>query len=200
MKTVKNDIMAITRSLAGFHFLRPGEFPRIALYMEQVTQFFEDALNAVRRHPSGKLLTKTMINNYTKEGILHRPKNKKYDHRHLIKLMYVFLFKHVLSMQDIKSIFDILEEGETLDIMYECLLDEVEESHAEYEEHVQQCIERSERRLQARNIATPENLKVLVVMRLVLEAVCSRAIAERMLDTPVAGEEACEEPAPESEA
>jgi hypothetical protein len=46
------------------------EIPDLGLYMDQVITFME------KRYPA-KPLTKTMINNYTKDRILFPPKKKK---------------------------------------------------------------------------------------------------------------------------
>lgn len=178
----REEIMEETRDVAGFPLTRLAEFPRIALYMEQVTSFFEDIMQHVRLRAGEKLLTKTMINNYAKEGTLHRPLNKKYDRSHLVKLVYIFLLKRVLSMQDIKRMFDMLEHDNTLETMYECLLDEIDQSRAEYEEHVARSINRSEALLRERGLYTQQNVKLLVMMRLGVEATADQAIVARLID------------------
>lgn len=43
-----------------------SEIPDIDLYMDQVTTFMEDKLKEFKRTKQDKILTKTMINNYTK--------------------------------------------------------------------------------------------------------------------------------------
>lgn len=49
------------------------DIPDIDLYVDQVTGFIEKKLDQQKRHPKDKLLTKTMINNYAKAGILIPP-------------------------------------------------------------------------------------------------------------------------------
>ncbi|MBR6641099.1 MAG: DUF1836 domain-containing protein, partial [Clostridia bacterium] len=51
-----------------------------------------------------KFITKTMINNYVKQGILKPPVNKKYSKSHIAKLFAICVLKQVYSMQDIKKL------------------------------------------------------------------------------------------------
>ena len=55
--------------------LPPWEhLPDIDLYMDQVTKFMDERLETMKRRGDDKLLTKTMINNYTKNDLLPSPK------------------------------------------------------------------------------------------------------------------------------
>ena len=64
---ILHDLLNSLDSLEG---IRPGEIPNIALYMDQVTTFMDAQLASSRRFESDKVLTKTMINNYTKNHLL----------------------------------------------------------------------------------------------------------------------------------
>ena len=46
------------------------EIPCVDLYMDQVTTFFNEKLGSLKRNEEDKILTKTMINNYTKGKVL----------------------------------------------------------------------------------------------------------------------------------
>jgi hypothetical protein len=52
-----------------------------------------------------KILTKTMINNYTKNNFLPPPVKKKYSKEHMYLLIFLYYFKNVLSINDIQKIF-----------------------------------------------------------------------------------------------
>lgn len=82
------------------------EIPCIDLYMDQVTTFFEDKLSNSKRNSEDKILTKTMINNYTKGKILMPAKKKKYTVEHMIFLILIYNLKQVLSINDINTIFN----------------------------------------------------------------------------------------------
>ena len=53
---------------------------------------------------SDKILTKTMINNYTKNNLLPPPDKKKYSTEHILLLIFIYYFKNILSINDIQSL------------------------------------------------------------------------------------------------
>ena len=66
----KDMLNSILSSISRIDYVRPDDIPNIDLYMDQVTTFMESHLKDMRRHPEDKVLTKTMINNYTKNNLL----------------------------------------------------------------------------------------------------------------------------------
>ncbi|MCR5792067.1 MAG: DUF1836 domain-containing protein, partial [Lachnospiraceae bacterium] len=91
-------------------YIKPEDLPNIDLYMDQVTTFMDEHLKSTKRYPDDKLLTKTMINNYTKNNLLPSPNKKKYSKEHMLLLIFIYYFKNVLSISDIQSIFNPLVE------------------------------------------------------------------------------------------
>lgn len=85
--------------------------PNIALYMDQVTSFIDDNLSSTKRYEDDKLLTKTMINNYTKAGLLPPPEKKKYSKDHILMLVLIYYFKNFISISDAKKLLDPLKEN-----------------------------------------------------------------------------------------
>ncbi len=86
------------------------DIPSIDLYMDQVTTFMENHLAGTKRHPEDKILTKTMINNYTKNKLLPPPVKKKYSQSHVIILMLIYYSKGILSLQDIYAVLAPLSD------------------------------------------------------------------------------------------
>ncbi|WP_312644283.1 DUF1836 domain-containing protein [Hydrogenoanaerobacterium sp.] len=84
--------------------IRADEIPDIDLYMDQIITLFENKVSGNKRRPEDKLLTKTMINNYSKEGLLHEIKGKKYSKEHIIQMLLIYNLKQTLLIQDIKSV------------------------------------------------------------------------------------------------
>ena len=80
------------------------DFPEIDLYMDQVMQLFESKLSYTKRNDDDKVLTKTMINNYAKDNLIMKIKNKKYTKNHLILIGLIYNLKGSLSLTDIKTI------------------------------------------------------------------------------------------------
>lgn len=85
--------------------VRIADIPDIDLYMDQMLTFLNGKLDPLKRDPEDKLLTKTMINNYTKQQLLMPPKNKKYNKEHILLLILIYQLKNVLSITDIQHLF-----------------------------------------------------------------------------------------------
>lgn len=119
-------IMQIIKNLQNIDYIKPSEIPNIDLYMDQVTTFMDEHLNASKRYPDDKLLTKTMINNYTKNSLLPSPNKKKYSKEHMLLLIFIYYFKNILSINDIQTLFEPMtsrfynsKEGISLEEIYE---------------------------------------------------------------------------------
>lgn len=82
-----------------------GDMPDLELYVEQLTSLLESKLGECRRGEDDKVITKTMINNYTKAGLLMPSHNKKYGKEHMILLLLIYNLKNILSISDIRSLF-----------------------------------------------------------------------------------------------
>ena len=85
--------------------IRTNDIPNIDLYMDQVTTFMDKCLAQYKRYDDDKVLTKTMINNYTKAKIFPAPVKKKYSRTHLMLLIMIYHLKSVLSIKDIGILF-----------------------------------------------------------------------------------------------
>lgn len=115
------------------------DIPEIDLYMDQVIQLFESNLAAAKRNEEDKVLTKTMINNYSKGKLLMSVNNKKYTKEHIILMSIIYNLKGALSINDIKSsVSKIVESNESeekynLRDMYECYLEQYKDDLVEVE-------------------------------------------------------------------
>ena len=105
--------------------ISPDEIPNISLYMDQVTTFMDNHLYSVKRFEDDKALTKTMINNYAKNDLLPSPEKKKYTKDHVLLLTFIYYFKSVLSISDIKKLlqpisdkFFLTDDEATLEDIY----------------------------------------------------------------------------------
>uniref|UniRef100_UPI0040566AB5 DUF1836 domain-containing protein n=1 Tax=Agathobacter sp. TaxID=2021311 RepID=UPI0040566AB5 len=101
---MKRTIVDLLEKLKTISYVKPEVIPNIELYMDQVTSFIEGQLADSKRRTDDKLLTKTMINNYTKNDLLPPPVKKKYSKEHVLSLIFIYYFKNILSINDIRSI------------------------------------------------------------------------------------------------
>lgn len=103
-------LQSLIESIRKLDYIDPDEIPNIDLYMDQVTTFMDEHLKSSKRYTEDKLLTKTMINNYTKNDLLPSPNKKKYSKEHILLLIFIYYFKNILTISDIQHIFNPLTE------------------------------------------------------------------------------------------
>lgn len=106
--SIEEYIKELIENLKDIKYITSEDIPNIDLYMDQVTTFMDEHLRSSKRYDDDKLLTKTMINNYTKNELLPPPSKKKYSKEHMFLLIFIYYFKNVLSMNDIQTIFSPL--------------------------------------------------------------------------------------------
>lgn len=104
MKLDKEELEKLISDMSLLDDIELSQIPDIDLYMDQLTTFFDDKLGHLKRDNEDKILTKTMINNYSKMGILMPPINKKYSKRHMILLILIYYLKQIISISDIHTI------------------------------------------------------------------------------------------------
>jgi len=90
----------------NFHIPRWNELPNIDLYMDQVLNYIESCLKDYIKSDE-KIITKTMINNYVKQGIILAPENKKYTRLHIAELFVICILKQVYSISEIKDLISL---------------------------------------------------------------------------------------------
>jgi len=85
------------------------DIPDLDLYIGQVQDFLTNKLSHLKRSEKDKILTTTMINNYTKDQLLMKPtKSKQYTKQHIILMILLYYLKQILSLDDIKRIFEVI--------------------------------------------------------------------------------------------
>ena len=124
----------LQKTLQSTDYIKPYDIPNIDLYMDQVTSFMDKHLEASKRYEDDKLLTKTMINNYTKNDLLPPPEKKKYSMDHMYLLVFIYYLKNFLSISDVKSIISPMSKmffgekgGISLDEIYSSIFQMEEE-------------------------------------------------------------------------
>lgn len=103
---MKDFLNSILETLHQIDYVKPEDLPNIDLYMDQVTTFMDSQLEASKRYPEDKILTKTMINNYAKNNLLPPPEKKKYSKEHIYCLIFIYYLKNILSISDIQNILN----------------------------------------------------------------------------------------------
>ena len=86
--------------LVSLHLPRYDEIPSIDLYMDQLVGFLEDTL-APLYQPVEKIITRSMVNNYVKQGVLASAAGKKYTRSHIAYLIVICTLKQTFSIAEI---------------------------------------------------------------------------------------------------
>ncbi|MCR5214160.1 MAG: DUF1836 domain-containing protein [Eubacterium sp.] len=108
------------REKLSLDFIFPEDIPDQDMFMEKVTSFMEEHLRGNLRNEDEKTLTKTMINNYTKNKMMPPPVKKRYSRKHLIFLIYIYYMKNVMCISDIQKLMEpLMSDDMTDDKLYE---------------------------------------------------------------------------------
>ena len=97
----------IEEIIMKIHIPRWNELPEIDLYLDQEVNYLEKYLSQYSTNKEDKIITKTMINNYVKQGIMPAPEKKKYGKSHIAYLMVICVLKQVYSINDIGKLISL---------------------------------------------------------------------------------------------
>lgn len=186
------DIEKMIDSLNLTNDIKVSDIPNMNLYMEQLTNFIDENLGDLKRNKNDKILTKTMINSYTKDGLLMPPENKKkYNRQHVILLILIYHLKQILSINDIHALLKpILNDMSTddddvvsIEDIYSVFLDMKKK---ESDNYCDLCTDRlSLLKEKIENIDT-KNKNVatlfLTIVTLVAQADANKRLAEKLID------------------
>ena len=86
--------------------LRPSEIPSIDLYIDQIISLVSDKLEGASPRYRDRVLTKTMINNYSKDGLIKPVKGKKYTKEQILQMLLIYSLKGTFSIGEIKRVMD----------------------------------------------------------------------------------------------
>ncbi len=184
MDTLRMDIKDIIDDIFSIELLDTSEIPKIDLYMEQVTSFFDDQLGEMRRKEDDKILTKTMVNNYTKYEVLPHPEKKKYTREHMIALTYIIMLKKVLSIQDIKAFFNLTESKEDLMLepQYNVFKEIMENTYQSTAELLNKEMEKMDNILLENGLQDDRARLMTLIGCICCEASAFKLLAERLID------------------
>ncbi|MBQ7347435.1 MAG: DUF1836 domain-containing protein [Clostridia bacterium] len=129
--------------------LHAAQIPAIDLYVDQITSLTSDKLKEGAERFHDRVLTKTMINNYSKDGLISPIKGKKYSKDQILQMLLVYSLKNTLSIGEIKRILQNIYalpsyDGKMLEDTYERFLSIKENERGEVWEMLQEFIKKNE--------------------------------------------------------
>ncbi len=174
-------------------YILPEDIPNIELYMDQVTTFMDQHFSNSKRYKDDKTLTKTMINNYTKNKLMPPPIKKKYSKNQIYLLIYIYYFKNILSISDIQKILNPLTErfyepssvSGKIDFsgIYQSLYEVEHEHHYKIKESIEETIDLAKSAFPDLEGEDKELLqKFTIIALLSYDIFLRKQIIERMID------------------
>ena len=129
--------------------LHSRDIPAIDLYLDQILSLVADNRATASSYYRDKPLTKTMVNNYSKDGLIKPVKGKKYAKEHIVQMLLVYALKSSMSIGEIKRMLsgvDELEGFEDSDLIacYDRYLDTKDDIRAMSRDAVERILEEQE--------------------------------------------------------
>lgn len=110
----------------SFHYPRYEELPDLDMYMDQVLQLLNRYFAHIITYSDEKIMTKTMINNYVKNGVLPRPQKRKYTRNHLAYLIVITALKQTFSIDEITTLIQFQMREYPIERAYNYFCEELE--------------------------------------------------------------------------
>lgn len=93
----------IQKTITEFNLPRYNDIPNVGLYLEQVVKYISEYLDPLESFS----ITASMVSNYVKKGLLENPVKKQYDREQIAHIFFIAVAKNVLSMEDIRLLFEM---------------------------------------------------------------------------------------------
>ena len=191
MEYNKESLSKLVEDIVGSKDISLVEIPCVDLYMDQVTTFFNEKLESFKRNEEDKILTKTMINNYTKGKILMTAKNKKYTEEHMILLTLIYNLKQSISINDINTVFSSFIDIKaaksinlSLEDLYNNFLDIKEVQNSEFQHDIAKDTEFIKGKIREMGKEEGELIELLLMILLLInKANMQRRMAEKLIDS-----------------
>ncbi len=170
----EKEILNILKEYININDINTDKIPNIDLYMDQVTTFIDDNLKGYKRNEEQKIITKTMINNYTKDKILSPPNKKKYNKNQLILLILIYHLKSTLSINDIGLV--LKDNEENIENIYNRFIDYKKVSDENFYDYIEKFL----KDLQINE--DDNNSLIILLLNIINEANQRKYLAEKIID------------------
>jgi len=123
----EQELQALVAAAVNDADLAGKEIPAIDLYLDQILSLVAEKNKSASPRYRERMLTKTMVNNYSKDGLISPITGKKYSYDHIVEILLVYGMKNSLSIGEIKRVlFGVREDcgfdGEALARSYDRFL------------------------------------------------------------------------------
>ena len=96
------DLYQYSKIMSGAKLATWDQLPEFAVYCDQLLQIVQDELSFLHIGEE-KLITKSMVNNYVKWGMIPKPEKKKYERLHIASVIIITVLKQIMPISSIKE-------------------------------------------------------------------------------------------------
>lgn len=111
----RDELNEVVKDAVNDAELESSQIPSIDLYVDQILNLINERLKDGSERYHDRQLTKTMINNYSKEGLITPVKGKKYDKEQILQMLTIYTLKSTLSINEIKRLLQGMYATEGFD-------------------------------------------------------------------------------------
>lgn len=182
MEDWKEQVRQLARELADAPQIRREEIPDLEIYMDQLTTYLDRRLGFYNREEGVPFVTRSMVNNYSKAGVLPPPVSKRYNRVHVMVLSLVCQLKRLFTIQDLgRLLAPTGGEEQGADALYRLFLTAQRQAFEEAPALVDPLLD-------AAGEGDEALAKAALVAQLAVRAQRDLLLAQRVLDTMEPGE------------
>ena len=111
-----------SQTIINLNLPKYNEIPDVGLYLEQVTKYIN---HLMEDYPTLNI-TPSMVSNYVKQGLLPKCVRKQYSRDQIMRLIMITFGKTVLSIEDLKLLFELQIKAYPNEVAYNYFLLEYE--------------------------------------------------------------------------
>lgn len=166
--------------------------PDLDLYVDQAEMFFRTQFEDLGLSEGKGVITKSMINNYTKNDLIPRPEGKKYTKSHMLMMAMIIYLKGIFKIEEIELLMKPLVENhksefdEDIDpaILYNTACKINEKYVSQLAAQVDSDIDIISKQLEDTDIADDQRMETFIlILSLAMKADAAKYMAARLLET-----------------
>lgn len=96
------ELYEYSKAMSEVRLILWDELPDFPIYCDQMLQIITKEISFMQKDDE-KLITKSMVNNYVKWGMMPKPVKKKYEKTHIAYVIVITVLKQILSISEIKD-------------------------------------------------------------------------------------------------
>lgn len=173
---VNREVYEYSKSMSKVKLTLWDDLPDFAIYAVQLLQIVEDQTSFMKTGDD-PLITKSMVNNYVKWGMMPKPVKKKYEKIHIAYVIIITILKQVLSISKIEDGVQLqikLQGSEQ--VAYDSFCNALEESMKKVFDPIGN--QSNQYILEKREIAYDK-----LAISVITSALCNKLLTEKIIET-----------------